>query len=140
MANQSKPQPSAGFGALVQSAAGRVMPLVGAAQSVALQTYTTSRAVLNKYPPLKAFVYTLAAASAIPVSVFTGYALSAGAVVFGVAGTGAALVQGGVLAFGGFFLFWFLAGAFILACIAAFWFSLAYFAYQIAKRIEGKDH
>ncbi|KND02001.1 uncharacterized protein SPPG_02507 [Spizellomyces punctatus DAOM BR117] len=137
MANQSKPQAAGGISALVQSASGRVLPLISTAQSYAIATLSTSKAILDRYPPLKAFVYTLGGAAAVPLAVFTGYGAATGAVVLGVAGTAVTFVQGGFLAFGGFILFWFLAGAFVLASILTFWFTLAYFAFQVAKRLEG---
>ncbi|KAI8822367.1 uncharacterized protein EV422DRAFT_396002 [Fimicolochytrium jonesii] len=133
MAVQAKLQQSS----LVQSVAGQVMPLISTAQSYAVTAISTSKAILDRYPPIKAFVYTLGGAAAVPLAVFTGYGAATGAVVLGVAGTGVAMVQGGFLAFGGFVLFWFLAGALIFSAIATFWFTLAYFAFQIAKRLEG---
>ncbi|KAI8589298.1 hypothetical protein BDZ88DRAFT_418379 [Geranomyces variabilis] len=133
MAIQSKIQSTS----LVQSITGRVGPALSTVQSYAGTALSTSKAILDRYPPVKAFVYTIAGASAVPIAIFTGYGAATGAMVLGVAGTGVAMVQGGFLAFGGFILFWFLAGAFILAAIATFWFTLAYFAYQVAKRLEG---
>ncbi|KAI8912357.1 hypothetical protein DFJ77DRAFT_468084 [Powellomyces hirtus] len=133
MAIQSKYQPTG----LIQAVTSRAGPLMSTAQAYAGSALSTSKAILDRYPPLKAFVYTIGGASAIPLAVFTGYGAATGAMILGVAGTGVAMVQGGFLAFGGFVLFWFLAGAFILAAIATFWFTLAYFAYQVAKRIEG---
>ncbi|KAI8817195.1 uncharacterized protein EV422DRAFT_542825 [Fimicolochytrium jonesii] len=133
MAVQAKLQQNS----LVQSVTGSVMPYLQSAQSLAVSAIYTSKAILDRYPPVKAFVYTLGGAAAVPLAVFIGYGAATGAVVLGVAGTGVAMVQGGFLAFGGFFLFWWLAGALIFASIAAFWFTLAYFAFQLAKRFEG---
>ena len=42
--------------------------------------------MMEKYPPIKAFVYTLAGASAVPLTVFAGFALATTAVVLGIAG------------------------------------------------------
>ncbi|KAI9104830.1 hypothetical protein DFS34DRAFT_645527 [Phlyctochytrium arcticum] len=140
MATQSKQQQlqqPTGISSLVQSAAGRLTPLIRSANYYAVSTLSTSKAVLDRYPPLKAFVYTLGGAAAVPLAVFTGYGVATGAVILGIAGTAVTFVQGGFLAFGGFVLFWFLAGALILASILTFWFTLAYFAYQVAKRLEG---
>ncbi|KAJ3086871.1 hypothetical protein HK102_012310 [Quaeritorhiza haematococci] len=131
MALLSKP---ANTVALVQAQVG---PLVSTIKNYAVSSFVATKAILDKYPPIKAFVYTLGAASAVPVACFTGY----GAVTLGgclaVAGTGVTLVQGGIMAFGGFILFWFLAGALVLASIVTFWFTAAYFAFQVAKKIEG---
>ena len=87
--------------------------------------------LLDKYPPLKAFVYTLAGAAAVPLAVFTGYGLLTAAVMLTIAAVIIGLAQGGFLAFGGFVLFWFLAGAVAVACILTFWFTLSYFALQV---------
>ncbi|KAI8817664.1 uncharacterized protein EV422DRAFT_540464 [Fimicolochytrium jonesii] len=133
MANRPKTQART----LVNSVAGTVLPIVQSAQGYALAVARTTKGILDAYPPVKAFVYTLGGAAAIPLAVFTTYGAATGAIVVGVAGTGVALVQGGFLAFGGFVLFWFLLGALIFAAISAFWFTVAYFAYQVAKRLEG---
>jgi hypothetical protein len=53
--------------------------------------------------------------SLIPITFFLGFGISSGAVILGVAGTGAAVVQGSFLALGGFCLFWFLVGSLIFA-------------------------
>ncbi len=56
--------------------------------------------------------------------------------IFEPVGTGIAVVQGGFLAFGAFVLSWFLIAALVIACIVTFWFTLAYFALEVAKKIE----
>ncbi|KAJ3309018.1 hypothetical protein HDU76_003749 [Blyttiomyces sp. JEL0837] len=117
----------------------RIMPIANSAKDLAVAGLVTSKAVLDKYPPIKAFVYTLAATSAIPLAVFAGFAGATLTGALAVAGTGVAVVQGGFLAFGGFILFFFLAGAFIVTSIATFWFTAAYFAFQVAKSIEGRS-
>ncbi|KAI8805272.1 hypothetical protein BJ742DRAFT_820733 [Cladochytrium replicatum] len=131
MAVNSKPVTS-----MVSDASQKVGPALAAAKDYAVSTALSAHAFLGKYPPLKIFVYSVAATSAIPVATFVGFtSLTLGACM-AVAGTGVALVQGGFLAFSGFVLFWFLAGAFILACIATFWLSAIYFAFQVGKRLE----
>ncbi|RKO83189.1 hypothetical protein BDK51DRAFT_25878 [Blyttiomyces helicus] len=111
-------------------------PYVGMAHEGVMQAIATGKTVLDRYPPIKSFVYTLGAASAIPVAVFTGYAATSGTIIVSIAGTWVAFVQGGFLLFGAFFLFWWLLGAFIVACISSFWFTMAYLAFQVGKRIE----
>ncbi|KAJ3253236.1 hypothetical protein HK104_007283 [Borealophlyctis nickersoniae] len=95
-----------------------------------------SRELMERFPPLKCFVYTMAAASAVPVSVFLGYGAATGSVVLGVAGTIVTVVQGFILAIGAFFLFWWLLGAFAVACVTTFWFSGGYLVYSAYKRIQ----
>ncbi|KAJ3408498.1 hypothetical protein HDV05_004957 [Chytridiales sp. JEL 0842] len=119
-----------------QKTVGAVTPYAVAAQQTVVNTVIAAKAILDKYPPLKAFVYTLAATSAFPLSVFLGFALMTLMGCLAVAGTGVAFVQGGFLVFAGFVLFWFLAGSFIITSIATFWFTVAYFAFQVAKKIE----
>ncbi|KAJ3105472.1 hypothetical protein HDU97_008088 [Phlyctochytrium planicorne] len=114
----------------------RAGPVVSAVQTYTYAGVSYAKAILDRYPPLKAFVYTLAGTSAIPLAVFMAYAGIILAICLSVAGTGVALVQGGFMVFGGFVLFWFLAGAFIFTSIATFWFTAAYFAFQVAKAIE----
>ncbi len=64
----------------------QIVPLVSKATGYASVALKTSKAVLDKYPPVKAFVYTLAGASAVPVAVFTGYAATSLGGVLAVAG------------------------------------------------------
>ncbi|KAJ3101374.1 hypothetical protein HDU96_009997 [Phlyctochytrium bullatum] len=119
-----------------QKGAESVLPLLSAAQTYAVAAAGYSKAVLDRYPPLKAFVYTLAGTSAIPLAVFLAYSAIVLSICLAVAGTGIAFVQGGFMVFGGFVLFWFLAGAFIFTSIATFWFTAAYFAYKVAQAID----
>lgn len=95
------------------------MPVVAKAKASAVTSFKQSQQVVEQYPPLKAFVVALAALSAIPLAIFLAFGATTGAVVLGIAGTGVALVQGSLLAFGGFFLFWFLIGALFFAGIAS---------------------
>lgn len=97
--------------------------------------------LLTVTPPhsLQAFVYTLVSASAVPVACFSGYVAMTGGGVLAVASTGAAMVQAGFMAFGAFAVSWFLLGAFILASVLTFWFTLAWVAFQLAKKLEGKE-
>jgi hypothetical protein len=69
------------------------------------------------------------------LTIFLGFAGFSGAIVFGIAGTGAAIVQGLALAFGGFFLFWWLVGALFFAGLATFWFTAGYFGLKTAKKL-----
>ncbi|KAI8849568.1 hypothetical protein BC829DRAFT_184319 [Chytridium lagenaria] len=65
---------------LGQKSVERVAPIVLAAQSYAMTAIMFLKAFLDKYPPVKAFVYTLAGTSAIPLAVFIGWS----AVVLGI--------------------------------------------------------
>ena len=125
-----------------QVAQDKLGPLVVSAKNAALSTATTAKDVsftvfsfftkiLDKYPPVKACVYSLAGLCAVPLAVFTGYAGLVAAVLFTIAGTIIAITQGSFLAFGAFVLFWFLVGALILASIVTFWFTSGYFALQV---------
>ena len=100
----------------------------------------------------KAFAISLALFSLIPITFFLGFVISSGAVILGIAGTGAAVVQGSFFALFSFFLFWFLVGAlifaglhsdctktFLLLGISTFWFSVGYFGLQTAKKVAKKE-
>jgi hypothetical protein len=52
----------------------------------ATSTLASAQIVMQKYPPVKAFVYALAGASALPLAVFAGFVAVTAAVVLGVAG------------------------------------------------------
>ncbi|KAJ3193377.1 hypothetical protein HK101_004931 [Irineochytrium annulatum] len=136
MPAQSKPETSSVV-ALFQAGVDRVMPIWNTAYLYGAYGAGAAKSVLDKYPPVKAFVYTLGATSAFPLLCFGGFATATLAGCVAVAGTGVAFVQGGFLLFGGFFAFWFLLGSFIFTCFASFWFTMSYFALQVAKRIEG---
>ncbi|KAJ3272818.1 hypothetical protein HDV01_005246 [Terramyces sp. JEL0728] len=110
-------------------------PVVVGARDAAISSYQTTVKVLDRYPPLKAFVVSLALFSSVPISFFLGFAGVSGAIVLGVAGTGIVLVQGTLLAFGAFFLFWWLLGALFFAGLATFWFSAGYFGLKTAKKL-----
>lgn len=120
----------------------KISPYVTSAKSAAVNSALTAKdyvlgiavffnALLDKYPPLKAFVYTLFGAAALPLAVFGGYGLITGGVILTIAATVIGIVQGGFLAFGAFVLFWFLLGALAIASIAAFWFTVSYFSFQV---------
>jgi hypothetical protein len=120
----------------------KISPYVTSAKSAAVNSALTAKdyvlgiavffhALLDKYPPLKAFVYTLFGAAALPLAVFGGYGLITGGVILTIAATVIGIVQGGFLAFGAFVLFWFLLGALAVASIAAFWFTVSYFSFQV---------
>ena len=118
-----------------QSAQKQVVPAIEKTKTVAVQGFSSFVALLDRYPPLKAFVIALVLFASVPLSIFAGFALTSGAIVFGTAATGFAVVQGGLLAFGGFFLFWFLLGALFFAGLASFWFSAGYFGLSAAKKL-----
>ncbi|KAJ3015650.1 hypothetical protein HKX48_004439 [Thoreauomyces humboldtii] len=120
-----------------QQVVGTAGPMLSTLQAYTGSAISTSKAILDRYPPVKAFVYTIGATAAVPLAVFTGYGAATGAMVLGVAGTGVAMFQGGFLAFGAFWLAWWLLAALVIAAIVTFWFTLAYFAFQVAKRLEG---
>ncbi|KAJ3039823.1 hypothetical protein HDV00_011731 [Rhizophlyctis rosea] len=91
--------------------------------------------LMERYPPVKAFVYSFMATAAIPTTVFTGYSLTTGTIVGGIAGTIATVVQGCIMAFGAFFYFWWLVGAFIVASITGVCASGMWIAYSGYKMI-----
>jgi hypothetical protein len=130
------------FISYANAAGQKLSPYVNTAKSAAVHTAVTAKDVtvstvfffkelLDRYPPIKAFVYTLAGASALPLAVFTGYGLITGAIILTIAATIIGITQGGFLAFGAFVLFWFLMGALLLASILTFWFTVSYFALQV---------
>jgi hypothetical protein len=61
--------------------------------------------------------------------------MASGSVVLSVAGTSAAVIQGSLLAFGGFWLFVWICGAGIGSAIVCFWFAAAYFGFKTAKKL-----
>ncbi|KAI9366859.1 hypothetical protein DFJ73DRAFT_772022 [Zopfochytrium polystomum] len=136
--------PQRGVVATVASAAYRVgemtitqvTPIAVGIKDLTFTTARLAKGVLDRYPLLKAFVYTLTATSAVPIATFVGFLAVTLAVCLSVAGTGVVLVQGGFTVVAGFVLFWFLAGAFVLTCIATFWLTAGYVAYQGAKAID----
>jgi hypothetical protein len=67
-------------------------------------------------------VYSVAATSAVPLSVFTGYTMTTFGGLVAVSGTIVAFVQGGFVVFGLFVLSWFLLAAFIVSVVASFWY------------------
>jgi hypothetical protein len=67
---------------------------------------------------------------------FLGFAFTCGAVVLSVAGTTAAVVQGSLLAFGGFWLSVWICGAAIGSAIVCFWFAAAFFGLKTAKKLS----
>lgn len=77
----------------------------------------------------------LALFSAIPLAIFVGVSMASGTVVFATAGTGIALVQGSIMAFGGFILSFWLVGALIFAGLATSWFVAGYFGIKAAKKL-----
>ncbi|KAL2915193.1 hypothetical protein HK105_205300 [Polyrhizophydium stewartii] len=137
MAILSKPQSAlitlSSWGTAAQQ---RIVPLAVATKDAAVTSVLYSKAVLDRYPPLKAFVLALAAFSAVPVAVFVGFGTATGAVVLGVAGTGAAMAQGTMLAVASFVLFWFLLGALFFAGLTAFWFSAGYFGLKVVRKLQ----
>ena len=112
-------------------------PYVTKATQVSTHLAHQANTFLQRYPPLKAFAYSVAATSAIPVSLFAGYATSTLGGLSFIAGTTVTLIETGFLAFGAFVLSWFLLAAFVLSAIFTFWFSVVYFSYSVLKKIEG---
>ncbi|KAJ3311264.1 hypothetical protein HDV04_004173 [Boothiomyces sp. JEL0838] len=113
----------------------KLTPIVIGAKDAAISSYQTTVKILDRYPPLKAFVVSLALFSSVPISFFLGFAGISAAIILGVAGTGVVVVQGTLLAFGAFFLFWWLLGALFFAGLATFWFSAGYFGLKTAKKL-----
>ncbi|KAI9330348.1 hypothetical protein DFJ73DRAFT_800078 [Zopfochytrium polystomum] len=120
----------------VDAAIRQITPIAVVAKDYTFAAAGVAKSILDRYPPLKVFVYTLTATSAIPLAVFFGYLAITLAICLSIAGTGVALVQGGFALFAGFVLFWFLAGAFVLTCIVTFWLTAGYLAFQAAKAVE----
>lgn len=117
------------------SAYATIEPMVTGVSNGVKSAYVTSQQLLDRYPPLKAFVFALMACSFVPLAVFLGYAAFWGSLVFGGAAVIGTVVQGSILGFGGFFLFWALLASFCAACVVTFWFSVGYFGLKTAKKI-----
>ena len=64
-----------------------VKPVLNRITSTSSLLVSHSRALLRRYPPIKAFVYTLVATSAIPIAVFTGYCATTFTGIMAVAGS-----------------------------------------------------
>ncbi|KAJ3321075.1 hypothetical protein HDV06_004633 [Boothiomyces sp. JEL0866] len=114
----------------------KLTPIVVGAKDVAISSYQTTISTSKGIQSLTlAFVVSLALFSSVPISFFLGFAGISGAIILGVAGTGVVVVQGTLLAFGAFFLFWWLLGALFFAGLATFWFSAGYFGLKTAKKL-----
>jgi len=110
-------------------------PAFEACKTMTVNTISTAKGVLDRYPPVQALTYSFAAFSLIPILCFAAVGLASGAAVLSVAGSGAAIVQGSILAFSGFWLFLAIWGALIGGGIVAFWFSVGFFGLQTAKKL-----
>ena len=120
----------------------KIVPYVSSAKDAAVSTAMSakdiflsvaffSKGLIDKYPPLKAFVYTLSASCALPLAVFIGYGLITGTIILTIASAVAGITQGGFLALGAFSIFWFLMAGFLLASVVTFWFTIGYFVLQV---------
>jgi hypothetical protein len=74
--------------------------------------------------------------SAIPVLIFLSFVGTSAAVLLGIAGTSIFVVQGSVMAFAGFFLFWWLLGGLFLASVVTFWFTAGYFGFTTVNKLS----
>ncbi|KAJ3035994.1 hypothetical protein HK097_003961 [Rhizophlyctis rosea] len=103
----------------VEKALGFVWPVWGYAKEVTGWGAGVLQEGMRRYPPLKAFVYSFAAAAAVPTAVFAGYGTTTGAIIASIGTTVGGITQAIALAIGGFFYFWWLVGAFIVGSFAA---------------------
>ncbi|ORY39022.1 hypothetical protein BCR33DRAFT_853600 [Rhizoclosmatium globosum] len=94
--------------------------------------------ILDKYPPVKAFVIAFIITIALPVTVFASITGSTFLGAIAVAGSGVALFQGLVLAIAGFVFFWFALGAFLFAASVGLGFTAVYFGLQMAKAVANR--
>ncbi|RUS13763.1 hypothetical protein BC937DRAFT_94823 [Endogone sp. FLAS-F59071] len=107
---------------------------------------------LNKVPPLKYGVYTMAALSAIPLATFLGFLGISFAVLCGIATVVVSLLEGGAVLIGGTFLIptlfvagvitFFIVGGFLLAWVASFalarlWAMINYLFSFTADEVQG---
>jgi hypothetical protein len=100
-------------------------------RDVVQSSCSTFQTVLDKYPPVKAFFYSFAAVSALPLAFFACFVFITGAILLTIGSTFFAITQGSFMAFGAFVLFWFLLAALVAASIGSFWFTTGYFAFQV---------
>ncbi|KAJ3204873.1 hypothetical protein HDU83_005047 [Entophlyctis luteolus] len=107
--------------------------MLNKATGYATTGYAAIREVLDRYPPLKAFAYTLLAASVFPLAVFASITGSTFLGAIAAAGTCVAVFQGIVFAVAGFVLFWFLLGALAISGLVGVSAALAVFAVNMAK-------
>ncbi|KAI8899287.1 hypothetical protein BC833DRAFT_586287 [Globomyces pollinis-pini] len=96
----------------------RLAPIASSAYDVTVAGLTGVKNILDRYPPLKSLELR-------KISVHTLIQR----------GTGIAIVQGTLLAFGAFFLFWWLLAALFFAGVATFWFSASFFGLQVVKKL-----
>ena len=132
MAISHKPTPTSFF----QQVTGHVVPAYQQAKRTTTTAVTGFGSVLESYPVLKAFVFTMGATSAVPLIIFAMVTLSGGAFVLGLAGSTVALVQGSFLALSSFVLSFFLLGSLAVASIATFWFAAGYFGLSVVKQLR----
>lgn len=142
MAPRKSDVPEATLFTYANAAQEKLVPYVSSAKEAAVSTAVSakdvvislalfSKGLLDKYPPVKAFIYTLSASCALPLAVFIGYGLITGTIILTIASAIAGITQGGFLALGAFSVFWFLMGGLLLASIVTFWFTIGYFVLQV---------
>ncbi|KAJ3127271.1 hypothetical protein HK098_006545 [Nowakowskiella sp. JEL0407] len=119
----------------IESVQQHLAPYVAGVQIYSTTLFEFLRYGLEKYPALKTFLIALGGASAIPILTFLGFTGITLGSCLAIAGTIIAIIQGGIILFSSFVLFWFLLGAAIFAGFCAFWFSVAYFAVNLAKKV-----
>ncbi len=142
MAPRKSDIPEATIFTYANKAQERIVPYVSSAKEAAVSTAVSAKDVaislvlfakglLDKYPPVKAFIYTLSAFCALPVAMFIGYGLITGTIILTLASAIVGITQGGFLAVGAFSIFWFLMGGLFLASFVTFWFTIGYFVLQV---------
>lgn len=99
------------------------------------QCYSNMRELANRYPPVAAFLFTLIALSAIPVSIFAIFAVVSSAVVLTIALVGFSVVEGTMLAAGGGLLLLVLSGVGIFSVITFAFVSFVYVGYRAGYTI-----
>ncbi|KAK5672974.1 hypothetical protein BDV3_004329 [Batrachochytrium dendrobatidis] len=93
---------------------------------------------LDKNPPLKAFCIALLAFSAIPLGAFIFFAVVTGLIILGIAGTGVAVVHGGLVVVAGLALTACISVGVFLAAVVTFCFSTAYFGSKYVTKMTTK--
>lgn len=99
-------------------------------------TMGTFSAILDRYPPVKVLFYSFGLLSFLPLLVFLIYFTSSLVIVIGALLFTGTVVQTSIVAFGGFWLFWWVVAAAIGASILVFWFTIGLFGVRTGMKLS----
>lgn len=127
---QAASQASAQFQQKQRTFISRTQQLVSYLQEKAQRLGETIHVYVNRYPPLAAFIFTLIAFSAIPISIFVLFAALTTAATLSVALVGFAMLEGAMLFAGAGVLITVLGGVTLVTGVAFCWLFGIYLSYR----------